>query len=53
MKSTAMDESECEEKCEIREWATVIKTGARYNNIALGPEYEVVKASGRRENKTE
>ena len=39
-------------------WATRMgdsnkKTGARYNNIALGLEHEVVKASGRRENKTE
>jgi len=54
MESTALDESECEEgKCEIRELATAMKTGARYNNIALGPEHDVVKASGRRENKIE
>jgi hypothetical protein len=47
-----MDESECEEeKCEIREWATAIKTGARYNNIALGREHDAVKTSGRRGNK--
>jgi len=52
MESAAMDESECEEeKCEIREYATAIKTGARYSNIALGPEHEAVKTSGRREDK--
>jgi hypothetical protein len=52
MESTAMDESGCEEvKCEVREWATAIKTDARYDNIALGPEQEALKASGRRENK--
>jgi hypothetical protein len=38
------------EKCEIREWVTAIKTCARYN-IALGPEHEAVKTSGRRGNK--
>jgi hypothetical protein len=52
MESTAKDESECEEeKCEIREWATAIKTGARYSNIALGPEHEAVKTSRQRGNK--
>jgi hypothetical protein len=54
MESTAMDESECEEgKCEIGEWATAIKkiTSKRYSNIALGPEHEAVKTSGRRKNK--
>ena len=52
MESTEMDRSECEEeKCEIQEWATAIRTDARYNNIALGPEHEAVKKSGRGENK--
>jgi len=52
MEYTAMDESgREEEKCEVREWATAIKNGARYDNIELGPEHEALKASGRRENK--
>jgi len=44
MESTAIDESECEE-------APIKKPSTRYSNIALGPEHETVKTSGRRKNK--